>query len=50
MAGCEGDGVNGRTYITRRKKKKNLKKKTEEGNGLEPERVRARYLDLRLTH
>ena len=49
MAGCEGDGANGRTYITRRKKKKTLKK-TEEGNGLKPERVRARYLDLRLTH
>ena len=32
------------------RKKKLKKKKTEEGNGLEPERVRARYLDLRLTH
>ena len=31
MAGCEGDGVNGRTYITRRKKKKNLKKKYGRG-------------------
>ena len=38
---------NSLTYITRRKEKK--RKIVGEENGLDPERVHARHLDLRLT-
>ena len=42
------DKKNSSTYITRSKEKKKRKIVGEE-NGLDPERVHARHLDLRLT-